>query len=68
MKLDDLKWSVDNKEDFEFVEKIYSKLYKNNNDFSMNDVLVLLEKEPELKNINSDFIKNEGYLHSIKND
>jgi len=68
IKLNDLKWSVDNKEDFEFVKKIYSKLYKNNNNFSMNDVLVLLEKEPELKNINSNFIKNEGYLHSIKND
>ena len=34
----------------------------------MNDVLNLLKKEPELKKINSNFIKNEGYTHSLRND
>tara|TARA_B110000014_G_scaffold209787_1_gene161412 strand:- start:3821 stop:4573 length:753 start_codon:yes stop_codon:yes gene_type:complete len=67
-KLDDMKWSVDNKEDFNFVKTIYSKLYDYDNDFTMNDVLKLLAKEPKLKNINSNFIKNEGYLYSLKND
>ena len=67
-KLNNLKWSVDDKDDFDFVKKIYSKLYNKKNNFSMNDVLNLLKKEPELKKINSNFIKNEGYTHSLRND
>ena len=67
-KLNNLKWSVDDKDDFDFVKKIYSKLYNKKNNFSMNDVLNLLKKEPELKKINSNFIKNEGYIHSLRND
>ena len=68
VKLDYMKWSVDNEEDFEFVKTIFAKLYNYNNNFTMNDVLVLLDKESKLKNIYSNFIKNEGYLYSIKND
>ena len=35
------RWVVDHKEDLDFVRKVYSKLYKENTIFSMNDVINL---------------------------
>jgi hypothetical protein len=32
------------------------------------DVLALLEREPELININNTIIRNEGYLKSLQSD
>ena len=34
----------------------------------MNDILNLLSKEPELISINKDFILDEGYKKSLKED
>ena len=42
------RWTVDYLEDFNFVEKIYSKLYHQKNDFNTEDILNLLEKNPHL--------------------
>jgi len=67
-KLNHLRWSVDYKDDLEFVRKIFSKLYKNNRIFKMNDVLRLLKKNPELSKINSQHDNNEGYKISLKKD
>lgn len=50
--LSDLRWTVDTKEDLEFIRAIYKKLYKKNSIFLMEDVLKLLEKHPEIKKIN----------------
>ncbi len=66
--LSDLRWTVDEPNDLEFVREIYKRLYNKNNVFHMRDVLKLLEKNPELKNINSGIKRNEGYLKSLKED
>lgn len=34
----------------------------------MKDILDLLEKEPELININKNYVMNEGYLKSLNED
>ena len=34
----------------------------------MNDVLDLLKHKPELKQINSGIVRNEGYFKSLKED
>jgi len=62
--LSGLRWTVDEKEDFEFVEKIYSELYFENKKFRFNDILALLHDVPELVKINSKFVRNEGYIKS----
>jgi spore coat polysaccharide biosynthesis protein SpsF len=43
-----LRWTVDNPEDLDFVRKVYDRLYDANPDFTQQDVLNLLEREPVL--------------------
>jgi spore coat polysaccharide biosynthesis protein SpsF len=63
--MSDLRWTVDEPADFVFVERVYGELYPVNPFFAMSDVLVLLEKRPELLKINTQFKRNEGYAKSI---
>jgi len=62
-----LRWTVDKDVDLEFVKQIYSKM-KPRTIFSMNDILKILKKNPELLEINNNIDSNEGYLKSLKND
>jgi|SaaInlStandDraft_3_1057020.scaffolds.fasta_scaffold48257_1 spore coat polysaccharide biosynthesis protein SpsF len=62
------RWTVDELEDFVFVEQIYKELYPRNKNFNMNDILKLLEKKPHLKEINYQIMRNEGALKSYKED
>lgn len=63
-----LRWVVDEKRDFEFVEKIYEALHADNPDFGMTEILNLLEAHPDLVKINSGIGRNEGYLKALEND
>lgn len=59
------RWTLDEPEDYDFLKKVFSKLYNKNNIFYTNDILALMEKEPKLMNINSKIVRNYGYLKSI---
>jgi spore coat polysaccharide biosynthesis protein SpsF len=48
----DLRWTLDTEEDFQLIKEIYSNLYNRNSIFLFNDILNLMEKKPNLKNIN----------------
>ena len=50
------RWSVDYPEDFEFVKNIFEELYPRDNNFTTDDILELLEKKPQLKEINCKFL------------
>jgi spore coat polysaccharide biosynthesis protein SpsF len=65
--LSSLRWTVDSQADFDFVEEVYSKLYPTNNFFNMEDVFSLHNQNP-LRNLNSNQIRNEGYLKSLAVD
>ncbi|MBU1199382.1 MAG: glycosyltransferase family protein [Nanoarchaeota archaeon] len=56
-----MRWVVDNKEDFEFIEAIYKALYPKNPNFGMNDVLDFLKRNPILLEKNKHFVGSEGY-------
>jgi len=47
-----LRWTLDYNEDYIFINKIYQNLYSKIHIFDMNDILNLLEKMPQLSNIN----------------
>lgn len=64
----DLRWTLDEKEDYVLINEIYENLYDTNEFFNMDDVLKLLEVHPELKDINSFIKRNEGLEKSLKND
>ena len=50
--LSHLRWTLDTKEDFEFISAVYKRIYPKKQLFLMDDVLELLDKEPELIEIN----------------
>lgn len=61
---EEYKWSVDRIEDMEFVRRVYKCLY-HGNVFSYKEIMDLLEKYPELKQINSKAIINEGFYRDF---
>ena len=61
------RWTVDEKRDLQFVRAIYSKM-KPKTIFSMQEILKIISKNPNLLKINNDIIRNEGYFKSLKND
>jgi len=63
-----LRWTVDTENDFNFVKEVYQQIGKDKEIFYMRDILELLEKKPELKEINSNSKRNEGYEKSVAED
>lgn len=63
--LSHLRWTVDEPEDFELINKIYKDLYPNNPNFLTNDILNLLKEKPNLIKINNMLIRNEGLAISL---
>jgi len=63
-----LRWTVDNEEDFQLVTKIYEALFNEKQPFLMNDILDYLSAHSELTDLNQSFIGKEGYqkLWNIK--
>jgi spore coat polysaccharide biosynthesis protein SpsF len=66
--LSHLRWCVDEERDLEFVRQVYRHLYKKGQVFYMDDILDLLEKHPELTQINQGIQTNEGYEISLRKD
>ncbi len=64
----DWRWTVDEPEDFEFVKRIYEFLYQKNSCFSWQDIIALVEQQPQLQEINQGKVRDEGYLKSLKNE
>jgi spore coat polysaccharide biosynthesis protein SpsF (cytidylyltransferase family) len=62
------RWTLDEQEDYELIVKIYDHLYHEDKMFHTNDIFLLMEKYPELQDINSEIIRNEGLLKSLEND
>lgn len=44
--------TLDEKDDYRLIKKIYQKIYPHNPDFRMKDIINLFEKEPKLTKIN----------------
>ena len=64
--LSHLRWTVDEPRDLEFVRAVYA--YMGDIPFGMKDVLDLLKRHPELKEINTGIKRNEGYEKSLHAD
>ena len=64
--LSHLRWTVDTESDFNLVQILLKKI--KNRPVLMKDILNLFEKEPNLKKINENYILNEGYLKSLKDE
>ena len=56
-----LRWTVDNADDFRFISRVYDALYSESRVFGMEDVLRFLAEHPDASNINQAAIGHEGY-------
>lgn len=63
-----LRWTLDEEADYRFLSEVFDRLYDPARIFLTEDILDLLEREPELKEINSGIVRNEGYLTSLEED
>ena len=66
--LSQLRWTVDEPADFEFVKQVIEALYPVNRNFRMNHILKLLNQRPDLAKINNHITRNEGLLKSLEED
>lgn len=63
--LNDWRWTVDRHEDIEFMRSIYKK-FKKYPLVHYKEVIDWLDANPQIRQINSGIIRNEGYVKSIK--
>jgi spore coat polysaccharide biosynthesis protein SpsF (cytidylyltransferase family) len=61
------KLSVDTEADFRTVESIFNA-FPSVVDFGMEEVVALLERHPEITDLNKDSVINSGYKKSLDND
>jgi glutamate-1-semialdehyde aminotransferase/spore coat polysaccharide biosynthesis protein SpsF (cytidylyltransferase family) len=58
------RWSVDDASDLQFIRRIYAS-FADRPDFRLKDVLMLLEREPALRQLQGAAMMNEGYYRTL---
>ena len=59
-----LRWTIDTQQDWDMTEIIYNKLYPIKDNFSMPDILKLINKEPYIATINSAVKRSAMYTNN----
>lgn len=76
-ELDMYHWSLDYKEDVGFISKVYKKLYEKSKFIKLDEVLNLIESNPEISKLNINLMKprvkhslfsSPGIMKDINND
>lgn len=62
------RWTIDTPEDEQFIREIFDRLYDSDPIFGMKQILDVEEKNPHLKEINKNIMRNEGLYKSLAND
>jgi len=62
------RWTIDEEKDYRFLTELYNRLYREGDLFTTDDILALLEREPELAQINTGIIRNEGLIKTLEHD
>ena len=60
-----MRWTLDEERDYQFLQQVFERLDREGEPFRAHEVLALLEREPELATINSNIVRNAGYLKSL---
>lgn len=66
--LHEKRWTLDNREDFVFLSRVFRALYSRNRFFGMEQILHWLADHPEAELINSIIHRNAGYRKSLRQD
>lgn len=60
------RWTIDYKEDYEFIRAVYDELFPTNPVFALNQILDLLTRKPELRQINEMHVGVNWYRHHLE--
>jgi spore coat polysaccharide biosynthesis protein SpsF len=59
------RWTIDYPEDYEFIRRVYEALYPVDSAFGLDDILELLDRQPELAQINARYAGVNWYRHHL---
>lgn len=59
------RFTIDYREDYEFIKRVYDELYYKNERFGLKDILLLLEEKPEIKKINEMYAGVNWYRNHL---
>lgn len=59
------RFTIDYMEDYLFIKEVYDELYHSNPEFSLNDILELIERKPEIKQLNAKYIGVNWYRNHL---
>jgi spore coat polysaccharide biosynthesis protein SpsF len=59
------RFTIDYKEDYDFIKRVYDELYTTNPQFGLDDILNLLREEPEIFEINSKYAGVNWYRNHL---
>lgn len=63
------RWTLDEDEDFQLIDKVYRHFLSiGEEDFVTEDILGFLDENPQIRELNSQYRRNEGLLKSVAND
>ena len=65
--LKDERWTLDESGDLDLIRAVY-KHFAPRTDFSMTEIYRYLQDNPEIRNLNQKYIRNEGLLKSLAED
>ena len=63
-----LRLTVDCPEDLDFLRVLLDAMGESVGPILLEDIVNILEEKPEIRNINSHILRNQGYLISLEND
>jgi spore coat polysaccharide biosynthesis protein SpsF len=59
------RFTIDYEKDYNFIKQIYDELYPINNKFTLEDILDLLARKPEIKKINEEYCGVNWYRNHL---
>lgn len=59
------RFTIDYEKDYNFIKQIYDELYPINNKFTLQDILNLLERKPEIRKINQEYCGVNWYRNHL---
>lgn len=65
--LNNERWTLDEAEDLKLIRAVY-KHFAPRTDFSMEEIFMYLQDNPQIREINQKYIRNEGLLKSLAED
>lgn len=60
------RFTIDYQKDYNFIKQVYDELYPINNKFTLQDILDVLERKPELKKINEEYCGVNWYRNHLE--